>query len=379
MVKNTFDKKIDRTQSNSDKWNKYKGKDIIPMWVADMDFESPKEIIEALQDRVSHGVFGYTPLDDETLDAFIDFVKRHYNWDIKKEWVLFSYGVVISMNFTCKTVDSKEVIINTPIYPHFYKAPKNMGAKTIEVPMIEKNNRWSVDFEKFENSITKDCKLFLLCNPHNPGGTVFTKEELEKFAAIAKKHNLIVCSDEIHSDLIVNPNVKHIPIASLNEDIAQNSITLLAPSKTFNIAGLKSSFVIIPNDSLRREYKKQMRGLVDDPNILASIATKIAYKECDNWINELREYLRENLKIVQKFVANNPSLKLLDQDATFLAWIDTSGLNHNNPYELFLDYGVGLSEGKPFGDKNFVRLNFGTSKEVLKEALKRMQKAIDDL
>lgn len=374
-----FDEYIDRRDSKSDKWDKYKGTDIIPMWVADMDFKAPTAVIEAMEERVKHGVFGYTPLDDETLEAFIDFVKRHYNWEIKKEWILYSYGVVISMNFTCKAIGSKDVIITTPIYPHFYKAPKNAGSRTIEVPLVEKNNRWCVDFEKFEDSITKECKLFMLCNPHNPGGTVFTKEELERFADIAKRHDLIVCSDEIHADLILNPDVKHIPIASLNEDIAQRSITLLAPSKTFNIAGLKSSFVIIPNDSLRRAYKKEMTGLVDDPNILATVATKVAYKECDDWLSSLREYLRENLKIVQEFVAKNPKLKLLNQDATFLAWIDVSALGLQNPYEYFLTYGVGLSDGEPFGNKSFIRLNFGTDKNTLKKALDRMQKAIDSL
>ncbi len=374
-----FDEYIDRRDSKSDKWDKYKGTDIIPIWVADMDFKAPTAVIEAMEERVKHGVFGYTPLDDETLEVFIDFVKRHYNWEIKKEWILYSYGVVISMNFTCKAIGSKDVIITTPIYPHFYKAPRNAGSRTIEVPLVEKNNRWCVDFEKFEDSITKECKLFMLCNPHNPGGTVFTKEELEKFADIAKRHDLIVCSDEIHADLILNPDVKHIPIASLNEDIAQRSITLLAPSKTFNIAGLKSSFVIIPNDSLRRAYKKEMTGLVDDPNILATVATKVAYKECDDWLNNLRGYLRENLKIVQEFVAKNPKLKLLNQDATFLAWIDVSALGLQNPYEYFLTYGVGLSDGEPFGNKSFIRLNFGTDKNTLKKALDRMQKAIDSL
>ncbi len=374
-----FDEYIDRRDSKSDKWDKYKGTDIIPIWVADMDFKAPTAVIEAMEERVKHGVFGYTPLDDETLEVFIDFVKRHYNWEIKKEWILYSYGVVISMNFTCKAIGSKDVIITTPIYPHFYKAPRNAGSRTIEVPLVEKNNRWCVDFEKFEDSITKECKLFMLCNPHNPGGTVFTKEELKKFADIAKRHDLIVCSDEIHADLILNPDVKHIPIASLNEDIAQRSITLLAPSKTFNIAGLKSSFVIIPNDSLRRAYKKEMTGLVDDPNILATVATKVAYKECDDWLNSLRGYLRENLKIVQEFVAKNPKLKLLNQDATFLAWIDVSALGLQNPYEYFLTYGVGLSDGEPFGNKSFIRLNFGTDKNTLKKALDRMQKAIDSL
>jgi cystathionine beta-lyase len=374
-----FDKVVDRTNSNSEKWNRYKGKDIIPMWVADMDFEAPTPIIEAMENRLNHKIFGYTPLSDDTLEAFIGFVKRHYNWDIKKEWILFSYGVVISMNFATRVVKSKEVIINTPVYPHFYKAPKNAGGRAVGVPLVEQNNRWSIDFDAFEMAISKDCKLFMLCNPHNPGGSVFTKEELSKLANIAKKYDLIVCSDEIHADLLLNPNAKHIPIASLNKDIEQRSITLLSPSKSFNIAGLKSSFIIIPNDSLRRKFKIEMSGLVDDPNIFANVATKVAYSECDEWLFELRDYLRGNLELVQEFVAKNPKLKLLNQDATFLAWIDVSALNLKNPYEHFLKYGVGLSEGEPFGSKDFLRLNFGTQRATLIEALNRMQRAIDNL
>ena len=374
-----FDKRVDRRGSNSQKWDRYKGEDIIPLWVADMDFEAPSPIVEAMKKRIKHKVFGYSPIEEETLDAFIDFVKRHYGWEIKKEWIIFSYGVVISMNFVTRFINSKEVITTTPIYPHFIKAPKNAGSEIIKVPLREKNRRWSIDFNEFEKSISKDCRLFLFCNPHNPGGTAFTKEELKKLANIAKRYNLIVCSDEIHSDLILNPKSRHIPIASINKDMEQRTITLLSPSKSFNIAGLKSSFIVIANDSLREEFKRYISGLVDDPNIFANIATKIAYRECDEWLFELRDYLRENLKLVQEFVAKNPKLKLLNQDATFLAWIDVSGLNLKSPYEYFLEYGVGLSDGKDFGDERFLRLNFGTQRELLVEALNRMQRAIDNL
>jgi len=374
-----FDKMVDRVNSNSEKWNRYKDKDIIPMWVADMDFEAPSSVVKAMQERLNHKVYGYTPIEDETLNALIGFVKRHYGWDIKKEWIIFSYGVVISMNFTTRVINSKDVITTTPIYPHFYKAPANANSSVIGVPLKEVNNRWSIDFKEFEISITKDCKLFMLCNPHNPGGTVFSKEELEEFANIAKRHDLYVCSDEIHADLIVSKDAKHIPIASLNQDIEQRTITLLSPSKTFNIAGLKSSFIVIPNDSLREKFKKEISGLVDDPNIFANVATKAAYSECDEWLYSLRDYLATNLKLVQEFVARNPKLKLLDQEATYLAWIDVSGLKLQNPYEHFLNYKVGLSEGEPFGSNKFLRLNFGVRKELLLEALNRMQKAINAL
>ncbi len=373
-----FDQIIDRKQSHCEKWDKYKNQDVIPMWVADMDFRSPKCIIDALQTRVEHGVFGYTGVDEGTNEAVVDFIKRHHNWEIKKEWIVWLPGVVSGMNITCKMVEGN-VITNTPIYPHFYKAPLNQKREVIQVPLIEKNNRYSIDFEAFEQAIKPTCKLFMLCNPYNPGGTVFTKTELEKLINICERHNLIICSDEIHCDLILNENAKHIPIATLSEYSKQNSITLMAPSKTFNIAGLQSSYAIIPNVNLRKEFIRASAGIVHGINLLAITATRVAYTSCDGWLEKLKIYLRENLDLVQEFVAKNPSLKLLDQDATFLAWIDARSLHVKSPYEFFLEHGVGLSDGEPFGDKNFIRLNFGCPKSQLKEALKRMQKAMDSL
>lgn len=374
-----FDEPIDRTQSSCEKWDKYKGTDVIPAWVADMDFKSPPCIIEALQKRVTEGAFGYTAIDEETYQTIIDFLYKHYNWKIQKEWILFTHGVVTSMNIACTAVGGESVVTTTPIYPHFIKAPKNAGQEVIAIPMVEKNERWCIDFEMMERSITPTCKLFMLCNPYNPAGTVFTKEELEKLASLCLKYDLTICSDEIHADLILTPHLKHIPIASLNDAIAQKSITLMAPSKTFNIAGLQSSFAIIPNESLRNAFKTTMGNAVGGINLLAITATKAAYMYGEEWLEELRVYLKENLTMVQEFVAKNPKLKLLQQDATFLAWIDATSLHVTSPYEFFLKHGVGLSDGKPFGDKNFVRLNFGTQKTVLRQILDRMQKAMNTL
>ncbi|WP_024955669.1 MalY/PatB family protein [Sulfurospirillum arcachonense] len=376
---NLFDVQIDRTKSGCEKWDKYKNQDVIPMWVADMDFKSPQAIIDALTHRVEHGVFGYTGIDKDTNKAVIDFIQRHYNWRVKPEWIVWLPGVVSGMNITCKAIDTQDVIINTPIYPHFVKAPNNANLNLIKVPLVEKNSRWTIDFDAFEKAINPTCKLFLFCNPYNPGGTVFTKEELEKISKICVKHDLIICSDEIHADLILNPQVKHIPIASLNEEIAKRSITLLAPSKTFNIAGLQSSYAIIPDVTLRKSFKRAMAGFPGETNLLAITATKAAYTSCDEWLEALRVYLKENLNLVQEFVKKHPKLKLLNQDATFLSWIDVSALNLENPYEYFLKYGVGLSEGEPFGDKNFLRLNFGTTKVLLKEGLLRIEKALKNL
>jgi cysteine-S-conjugate beta-lyase len=374
-----FDEIVDRTQTPCEKWDKYKHQDIIPAWVADMDFKSPPCVIDALQKRIAEGVFGYTGIDDETYDAIIAFLKRHYNWEIKKEWILFTHGVVSSMNVACMAVEGQSVMTTTPIYPHFIKAPKHAGKEILAIAMKEENNRWTLDFEAMERAITPTCKLFMLCNPYNPAGTVFTCKELERLGAFCLKHDLTICSDEIHADLLLNSEAKHIPLATLSEALAQKSITLMAPSKTFNIAGLQASFAVIPNAELRKRFQKTMGSMVGGINLLGITALKAAYLEGDAWLAELRLYLAENLTMVQAFVARNPKLKLLDQEATFLAWIDASALHVKSPYAFFVQHGVGLSDGEPFGNQNFVRLNFGTQKDVLKEILNRMQKAMDSL
>ena len=374
-----FDEVVDRTQTPSEKWDKYKDKDVIPAWVADMDFKSPPCVIEALQKRVSEGVFGYTAIDEQTYAAIIGFIKRHYDWEIHKEWLVFTQGVVSSMNIACMAVETQSVMTTTPIYPHFIKAPKHAGHEVIAIKMKEENNRWTLDFEAMEAQINPTCKLFMLCNPYNPAGTVFTCKELEQLGAFCVKHDLTICSDEIHADLLLNPKAKHIPIASLSPALQERTITLMAPSKTFNIAGLQASFAIIPNATLRKRFKESMGSMVGGVNLLGITAMRAAYEKGDAWLAELRLYLAENLKLIQAFVAKNPKLKLLEQEATFLAWIDASALHVKSPYEFFLEFGVGLSDGEPFGDKNFVRLNFGTQRALLEEILKRMQKAMDSL
>jgi len=374
-----FDEVIDRTNSSCEKWDKYKGQDIIPAWVADMDFKSPPCVIEALEQRVREGVFGYTGVDEETYEAIISFIKRHYDWEIQKEWIVFTHGVVSSMNLACLSVDTQSVMTTTPIYPHFMKAPRFAQKEVIAIAMKEENNRWTLDFEAMEKAITPTCKLFMLCNPYNPSGTVFTCNELERLSSFCLKHDLTICSDEIHADLLLNQEAKHIPIASLNETIAQKSITLMAPSKTFNIAGLQASFAIIPSSELRKRFQKTMGSMVGGINLLGLCAMRAAYEGGDAWLYALREYLRENLNMVHAFMAKNPKLRLLSQEATFLAWIDARALHVKSPYAFFLEHGVGLSDGEPFGDQQFVRLNFGTSRALLGQILDRMQRAMDTL
>jgi cystathionine beta-lyase len=374
-----FDEIIDRNETCALKLERYKQyKNAIPAWVADMDFKSPQCVIDALKKRVEHGVFGYTATSDELTQAVINFIKKEHGWGVSKEQFVFTSGVVASLNIVCKMLKENEsAITTTPIYPYFLSAPKNMNREVTAVRMREIEGRWSIDFDEFEKSIKPNCRLILLCNPYNPGGTVFTKEELLKLSGIALKYDLLICSDEIHADLVLDKNAKHIPIASLSEQIVDRTITLMAPSKTFNIAGLQSSFAMIKNEKLKKAFEESMGHINGGVNLLALTATEAAYKGGAQWLGDVKEYLRENLKSVQEFVRNNPKLRLLKLEASYLAWIDCRALN-TDAWRLFLDGGVILNDGKGFGEggEGFVRLNFAMPKAVLKEVLERMEKAV---
>jgi len=373
-----FDTPINRHGTHNEKWGRY-NPDIIPAWVADMDFKAPPSVIRALKQRVEHGIFGYTYVDESLTQSAINFMKCHYDWQVKPNWFTWVSGVVPSMNIACKMIEPDQRVLTTsPIYPHFFKAPKMTGREVDIVKLTCKDNRWTLDFNAIENAITPKTKLFMLCNPYNPGGSVFTCKELERLGEIAKKHDLLIVSDEIHADLILNPEAKHIPIASLNDDLANRTITLMSPGKTFNIAGLNCSYAIIPNSSLKRRFENAMGMLNGGVNLLGLIAAKAAYEGGDEWLKALREYLAQNLSLVQEFVRSHPPLKLCDQDATFLAWIDCTRLD-TDPYELFLKHGVALSDGKDFLGEGFVRLNFGCPKSILLEILKRMGVALSSL
>lgn len=372
---NFFDTPINRYDTSSEKYDKY-DKGILPAWVADMDFISPQCIINALNTRVEHGIFGYTNVSNSLEREVENFIKRHYHWDIKASWLVFTSGVVSSMNIALSMLEKEcSVITTNPIYPYFFKLPSDLGLETIQVSMQNIDGRWSVDFDEYEKAIKPNTKMMLLCNPYNPGGTVFTKKELEKFGDIAIKHNLLIVSDEIHADLIINPKARHIPIASLNQEIASRTISLYAPSKTFNIAGLQSSYAVISDTALRKRFKKAMGHLNGGVNLLGLTALQAAYKDGDEWLFELREYLATNFEMVKDFVSSYEQLQMLNQDATYLAWIDARELKVDG-YELFLKHGVALTDGKGFGGDGFVRVNFGTPKLLLNEILERMSKAL---
>ncbi len=374
-----FDEIINRAGTNSEKWDAYKGRDIIPMWVADMDFKSPVPIINALKKRADHGIFGYTLEPDELFDAIVTRMKKIYKWKIQKEWITLIPGLVSGINAVSRAfgITNDEIITTIPVYPPFLSAPGNSGKILISVPMMEKKGRFTLDLDEIEKSITDKTRLFILCSPHNPCGTIFTKDELATLSKICADNGVVVCSDEIHCDFILDRDKKHIPTASVSELAAENTVTLMAPSKTYNIPGLGCSYAIIPNMEKRKIFTASNKGIIPHVNLIGLTAGLAALTECNEWLGELLVYLRNNGNIVEKTINGIQGLKMNHVEATYLAWIDARGTGIKDPANFFEKAGVGLSCGTYFGTKGFVRLNFGCPRSQLLKALARMEQAIN--
>lgn len=372
-----FDEGIDRRHSDSLKWNKF-SQNVLPMWIADMDFRSPPCIAEALQARIQHGVFGYGARPTELIDIITERLAVRYHWRIRPEWLVFLPGVVSGLNLSVRafTSASESTIAPTPIYPPFRKAALLAQRPQLNAPLRLKEKRWVIDLDSLKASITGSEKLLMLCNPQNPGGTVYRRDELEQQLTFAQRHDLIVCSDEIHCDLLLEPGAKHIPFATLSEDAAQRSITLLSPSKTFNIAGLGASVAVIPNAELRRKFKAARAGIVPEVDILALTAAAAAWREGEPWLQALLVYLHANRDKLSEAVNGIPGLSIQPPEASYLGWVDASELGVENPAQLFLDAGLGFSPGADFGETRFVRINFGCTAAVLDEAIRRLQNAV---
>ena len=372
----------DRRRTESVKWGVY-GKDVLPMWVADMDFISPQPVIDALKERVEHGIFGYPMISDELKQFVVERMETRYDWKITADDLIFVPGVVSGFNLVCQALSggSGSMIMQTPVYPPFLAAPRNGGIDGITVDLVQdRTGQYSIDFEAFEKAIRPDTRVFLLCNPHNPVGRVFRKDELEKLAEICLRHNVAICSDEIHSDLIYG-GYRHIPIASLNAEIEQKAVTLIAPSKTFNIAGLECSVIICRNKEIREKIEFARRGLLGHVNVLGLVAATSAYRDGGEWLEELLAVLQSNRDLLVRFIHENlKGIKMSIPEGTYLAWLDCRGLTSvKDPFKFFLDEAkVALNDGCEFGKagEGFLRLNFGCPEGMLIEAILRMKQAL---
>ena len=379
-----FDSIIDRRCTESFKWHYYP-EDVLPMWLADMDFKAPEPVIQALTERVNHGVFGYGSRLEGLDDAILQHLVHFFDWTVNPEDLNFVCGVVTGFVHAIYslTEPGESVLIQTPIYPPILRAPHATGRVAVHNRLILKEDgKYEIDFDDFEEKVASGVKLFILCNPHNPVGRVFTREELTKMAEICLKYNVWICSDEIHNDLIFS-GYQHIPIANLSPDAAQITVTYLAPSKTFNIAGLSTSVVIAENPVIKDRLSQTLSMLLGHPNILGLHAARAAYLHGRPWLREVMHYLQANRDYLVNYVNENlPGIRMWSPEGTFLGWMDCRQLEVESPYRFFLDEAkVGFNDGISFGEdgQGFLRINFGCPRAMLDEGLDRMKTALEKL
>lgn len=375
---------IDRRGTDSVKWKRY-GDDVLPLWVADTDFRSPAAVIEALQQRVDHGVFGY-PCDPPELGELVAArMLERYHWKVSPSDMFFIPGVVPGFNLVCQALvhEGESLLVQPPVYPPILHAAENARARNLQAPLsLKADGTYEVDFNALEAAIERDTRCLVLCNPHNPVGKVFNSQELTRMAEICLRHKMVICSDEIHSDLIFS-GVQHIPIASISEEVAQSTVTLIAPSKTFNIAGLECAILICNNADLMKKINTARRGILGGVNVMGLTAAAAAYRDGGEWLKQTMELLEGNRDYLMDFLEKRlPQIKMHQPDATYLAWLDCRACGFKEgAFQFFLEHArVALNRGEEFGEggEGFVRLNFGCSRETLTEALLRMEKALNE-
>jgi cystathionine beta-lyase len=384
-----FDNVIERRTTNSAKWDGvlklFGDKDVLPMWVADMDFKAPPPVIEALKQRAEEGIYGYPLRPPSYYDAFIDWTRRHHDWKVEKKWLTFSPGSMtgLSVMILALTRPGDGVIVQPPVYYPFFEVIENNGRQVVNNPLILKNGRYNMDFEDLEKRAGDNAKLMILCSPANPVGRVWKKEDIQRVGKFCLKNNIILISDEIHSD-IVYPHFKHTPTATISRELAQITITCMAPSKTFNLAGLKSSVIIIPDQDLRHRYNQFLKNIrIHMDNVFGMAALESAYKFGEDWLTEFLIYLHKNLEFTIKYFEERiPGIKVIEPEATYLVWLDCRGLGLNT--QELKDFmikkaKVGLDDGPIFGQggEGFQRLNIACPRKTLEKGLRRIEAAVN--
>lgn len=376
-----FDTVIDRRGTDSMKWGRYGDEDIIPLWVADADFASPPAVLEALHARVDHAVFGYADPDKAATEAVVAMLAEEHDWRIEPDWITFTPGLVVAINLCCRMLEDDQpgVLTVVPIYPPFLMAPRFTNRESQTVELADTGDRYAFDFDALEAAINDRTGMFMFSNPQNPTGRVHTREELERIGEICVKHDLFVCADEVHCDLVLDEEKSHQPFATLSPEFAARSITLMGPSKTYNLAGMMCAFAIIPDPALRRRFRRVARGIVTEINTFGYTACRAAYRECAEWRQDLVSYLRANRDLVEARVAEFAGVSMKHVEATYLAWLDCRQGGWKNPVEHFKAAGVELSDGTLFGMPGFARLNFGCPRATLEEGLERISRAVSTL
>jgi len=373
-----FDARVERSGTWSSRWERYAGRDVIALWVADTDFRAPDCVLEAMAERLRHGVLGYTVPPPALREAIVARMQRLYGWHIEADWIVFLPGVVPGLHLAARKLVRADghALVPTPIYHHFKRAVELAPRAHADVPLVLQGGRWVFDEDRLAAEVRPETQLLFLCNPQNPGGTIFTRAELERLARFAQRHGLAICSDEIHADLLLDEGKPHVPIASLAPEVSRRTVTLASPNKTFNFPGTGCAWAIVEDAAMRAALSSEHHATVHDPSLFGYIAALAAYRDGDAWAAAQLDYLRVNRARVERAVAAMPGLALAHVEATYLAWIDARGLGERDPQARFLEHGVALSPGAQFGAPGYVRLNFGTQRARLEAALARMASAV---
>lgn len=388
MKKYDFDEIIERSNTASVKYDLRKlffgTNDVIPMWVADMDFKTPDFILEAIKQRVEHPVLGYSIRPAEYYESIVNWVKRRHNWEIRDEWICFAPGVVPAINIAVMafTEPGDKIIVQPPVYFPFFSAVKSNGRKICLNPLKLVNGRYEMDYPNLERHCRNGASMIIICNPQNPGGNAWRRDELLKLADICLRYNVLMVSDEIHADL-VNLGYKHTVLASIDNSVAMQTVTMIAPSKTFNLAAMSTSSVVISNKHLRKAYNEAVQNLhIDLGNVFGSVASIAAYSYGDDWLGQLIEYIDGNIKFLDNYLKKNiPQIKMIKPEATYMAWLDCSALGMNdkdlNKF-MIREAKLGLSNGIQFGKggKGFMRINLACPRQILEKGLIQLSESI---
>ncbi|MBS4220877.1 pyridoxal phosphate-dependent aminotransferase [Bacillus sp. FJAT-49711] len=386
---NNFDVNIDRKNTSSVKWDGMKaafGKnELLPMWVADMDFRPPHEVLEAMKKRVEHGVFGYTIIGDNTAAAIINWTKKRHHWDIEPSWLMYSHGVVPSIGTAIQafTELGDKVLLQSPVYTPFFNMIESNMREVVNSPLVLKNGRYEIDFVDFEEKLKSGVKLFLLCSPHNPSGRVWSKDELVKMAELCREYGVIIVSDEIHADIVAPPH-KHIPICSLDPSYSDFIATFMAPSKTFNLAGLQASFIVVQNTDMKKKLADiQKKEGFHTLNTFGIIAMEAAYQHGEKWLDDALAYIKENIEILKMGIEKElPKLEVIEPEGTYLVWVDCrkTGLSEKELRERLIEKGgLAVNFGNSYGPggEGFIRINTACPRSIIEEGIVRLKKAFN--
>ena len=368
-----FEQIVNRSDTNSTKWDKYAGRDILPFWVADMDFPAPDFILHAVRQRLDHPMLGYTERPQTLTEAFQGWLVYHYGWNVPEEWIVWLPGVVPGVNMAARTLAADaQLLIPTPIYYPFLKLEAHTGRQQVTVPLTLNHGRWEMDIEQMTDALTDRVRMVMIANPQTPTGRAYSLAELHALAEFLQRHDLLLVSDEIHCNILLDPDIAHLPIAHVVPDIAHRTVSLFAATKTYNVPGLSCAAAVIPDAALRKKFLATREGLITDPGPLSYVASEAAFNDRSDWLPLMLQQLRNNLAAVRNVVGE----RLTVHEATYLAWINVRDLQLNDADAYFEGHGLGLSTGGQFGDADFVRFNFACPSQLLDEGLARLERAL---